>query len=82
MGQGEIFKFLKENEGQIFTNKDICIALDITSASAFSALSRLRRYPSEGFNFSNEYLLLDKKMNDNTWSIRRKTYIYWYKKRS
>ncbi len=50
MGQGEILQFLKENEGQIFTSKDICMALGRTSAS--SVLLSLRKYPPEGFNFS------------------------------
>ncbi len=79
MGQGEIIQFLKENEGQIFTAKEIGMILDISSTS--SSLLRLRNHPSEGFNFSKENLLLDKKMHDKAWSVRRKTYVYWYKKR-
>ncbi len=50
MGQGEILQFLKENEGQIFTSKDFCIALNM--GSTCSSLLRLRRYPPDGFNFS------------------------------
>ncbi len=49
MGQGEVFQFLQENEGKIFTCKDISMALDITSTGS---LSRLRKYPPKGFKFS------------------------------
>ncbi len=72
MGQGEIFQFLIENEGQIFTSKNICMALDRATAS--SALLRLRKYPPEGFNYSKENQLTDLISNG-------KSYIYWYKKR-
>ena len=64
MGQGEILQFLKENEGQIFTSKEVCMALNLGSAS--SSLGRLRRYPPDGFNFSKEgrgYLYWYEKIN-------------------
>ncbi|MFQ5975650.1 MAG: hypothetical protein ACE5J5_04990 [Candidatus Hydrothermarchaeales archaeon] len=78
MGQGEIFQFLIENEGQIFTAKEICMALDRTTAS--SALLRLRKYPPEGFNSSKENLLSDVNRYGKTWFSKAKIYIYWYKK--
>ncbi len=80
MGQSEIFQFLKENEGQIFTSKDIKMALDRTSAS--SALLRLRKYPPDGFNFSKEKLVKDVNRNGKKWFSNANTYIYWYKKQS
>ena len=80
MGQGDIFQFLKENEGQIFTSTEINIALDMSSA--MDLLLKLRKYPPEGFNSSKENLILDKKIHDKTWTYKRKTYVYWYKYRS
>ncbi len=71
MGQGEILQFLKENEGQIFNSKDLCMALD--RGNTASALSRLRKYPPTGFNYSKENQLIC--LNNNG-----KSYIYWYKK--
>ncbi len=78
MGQGEIFHFLKENEGQIFTSKDIKMALDMPGAT--NILFKLRKYPPEGFNFSKEKLVRDVNRNGKTWFSNANTYIYWYKK--
>lgn len=68
MGQGEIYQFLKENEGQIFTSKEISLALDRATAS--SALLRLRKYPPEGFNFCKQNLLFNTFMSN--------AYVYWF----
>ncbi len=79
MGQSEIFQFLKENEGQIFTSKDIKMALDMPGAT--NILFKLRKYPPEGFNFSKEKLVTDVYRNGKKWFSNANTYIYWYKKR-
>ena len=71
MGQIEIIQFLKENEGQIFTSTEICMALDRTNAS--SVLLRLRKYPMDGFNYSKKNQLNDLISNGQS-------YLYWYKK--
>ncbi len=78
MGQSEIFQFLKENEGQIFTSKDIKMALDMPGAT--NLLLRLRKYPPVGFNFSKEKLVTDINRYGKKWFSNTNTYIYWYKK--
>ena len=68
MGQGEILQFLQENEGQIFTSKEICLALDRVTAS--SSLLRLRKHKPNGFSFSKQNLLFNTFISN--------AYVYWF----